>query len=138
MISSTMPMGRYWVGDLCYVLRSNWEDVCSKMFGEGDGDGVFTLENGTKITIFSTKYGDGTYEDQFNNQYPVDSGTIGCVLLADIKDEDANLALGNIFDFESVFSVSSEDGLLMFDYIIIKTGEEDPEEEDDYLEEDEN
>lgn len=29
---ATMPAGRYYVGDLCYVMDDVWDEVCDLMF----------------------------------------------------------------------------------------------------------
>lgn len=82
--AGTMPAGRYWVGDLCYVLDAeDWSQL------PHPGDGLFELPDGRTVAKFSTVHGDGTYGDDFGNEYAVDSGTIGCILSGDIRRADA-------------------------------------------------
>ena len=83
-----MPAGRYWVGDLCYVLHDAWSEVCRC------GDGVHTLADGRRIAKFATIHGDGLYDDDDGNGYGVDSGTLGCILADDIRDTSASDELG--------------------------------------------
>ena len=82
-----MKAGKYYVGDLCYVLGDRWTEVCDLIIvGHKCLDGEFELADGTKFAIYGTAYGDGHYLDQKGNGYPVDSGTIGCVLAEQITE----------------------------------------------------
>lgn len=128
--------GDYYVGDLCYMLRNEWDDVCNTMFAAedagGSSDGVFKLNNGIEFASYSTAYGDGVYTDQRGRKYPVDAGLIGCV---NIKHLDANILkdnihLGNIIKFNNSFETSSNDGRITIGHIIIDTKGLD--ESDDY------
>ena len=83
-----MPAGRYWVGDLCYVLHDAWDGAWRC------GDGVHALADGRRIAMFATTHGDGTYYDDDGNCYGVDSGTLGCILADDIRDTSASDELG--------------------------------------------
>lgn len=88
MCTGTMPAGRYWVGDLCYVLDDVWDEVWRLC------DGVHTLADGRRVAIFSTVHGDGIYDDDDGNEYAVDSGSLGCILADDIRDTSASDDLG--------------------------------------------
>lgn len=117
-----LPAGKYYVGDLGYVMHPQWDEFCMITCGGNEEDGVFALENGVKFASFSTKYGDGTYEDQFGNKYSVDAGLIGCILVSDINDNSNNgFEGGQIIDFEKDFEVSSEDGIIDIGHISINT-----------------
>ena len=129
-----LPAGKWYIGDLCYVMHDAWTEVCDLMFpsaAEGSNmvEGVLTLKDGRQFAIFSTSYGDGVYYDQWDNEYPVDAGSIGCIRLDDIKDTDADINLGAIIDFDHDFVVSSDGENLKFGHIIIPTGAEDYDEE---------
>lgn len=129
-----LPAGKYYVGDLCYVMHPQWDEVCHLMFALNAPDsGEFTLENGVKFASQSTAYGDGTYFDQDNRKYPVDAGLIGCIRVRDIIDPKANLKGGNIIKFDQPFETSFEEegGIIRIGHIVIKTGED---EEDEYYE----
>lgn len=132
----TMPAGNYYVGDLCYVLHNEWDEVCEIMFDtpnpSGVRDGEFTLKDGRRFATYSTQYGDGLYNDQFGNQYPVDAGLIGCILLSDIDQDnsDNNVTLGATVVFESDFETSGGrfdgtdwDGVIRIGKLNIETGD---------------
>jgi hypothetical protein len=113
-----MPAGRYWVGDLCYVMTdSQWKEVC-ELFLDDAATGVFTLTDGTQFALFGTAYGDGLYEDQNGNAYAVDAGVIGCVLAAKVDDEST---LGNTHTFRRPFAVGRKCGVIRFGRIAINT-----------------
>lgn len=134
-----LPAGTYFIGDLCYVLGNRWDEVCNLIIdGNEVKEGAFTLPDGTQFILFGTAYGDGLYYDQIGNEYPVDAGSIGCVL-ADKVDSDARLDLGNLHTFENDVWVDSDGKVLNFGHICIDTDpvfeeeyEEDYEEEEDW------
>ena len=99
-----LPAGRYYVGDLCYVLGDRWDEVCSRVInGDNCRDGVFTLEDGTQFAMMTTCYGDGQYEDNIGRRYSVDSGSIGCVLAS--KCDSDSYSGGQVIDFTQPFMV---------------------------------
>lgn len=135
-----MPAGRYYVGDLCYVMNPQWDEFCNiTISGSSVDEGEFQLENGVRFATLSTMYGDGRYYDQVGNQYPVDAGLIGCIRVEDINDPEARLELGAVIEFQKDFEVSSDNGVLTFGHIQINTGdeEEDDEYDDDHYDDDE-
>lgn len=137
MSTFMMPAGRYWVGDLCYVMHPQWEEVCSKIISGNDCvDGQFVLENKVKFAQFGTMYGDGRYNDQFGNEYPVDAGLIGCIRVEDISDEKSWMEGGNIVEFATDFECSEDNGVMYFGHIRINTGD-DEEEYNEYIEDEE-
>ena len=138
-----MKAGEYWIGDLCYVLTNDavWDELHDLCFPPdranwGDReDGEFTLKDGRKVATFGTAYGDGCYNDNKGNiggAYPVDSGSIGCILVSDITDKDANLKLGVIHKFEKDFDTDEDSGIIVFGDVEIYTGDYDPNHGDDY------
>ena len=123
-----MQPGQYYIGDLCYVLHEHWDEVCSLIINDNRcADGEFELANGTKFAIYSTAYGDGTYQDQGDNEYWVDSGSIGCVLYEDIdlSVEGNQIMGGRIVDIGHDFTTGKQDGVLKFGPIHIDTDPED-------------
>jgi len=118
-----MPAGKYYVGDLCYVMGNVWSEVCDKtLTKEGKSiEGAFTLESGKRFAMFSTAYGDGEYYDMEGNSYGVDSGTIGCIKVEDINQDEIREDLGNIIEFPNDFYVKKNDGKLMFGKVWIDT-----------------
>jgi len=133
-----MQSGTYYVGDLCYVFDDErWTDVCDKIIvGHKCLDGEFTLDDGTTFAIYSTKYGDGLYEDNFGQRIAVDSGSIGCVLVdaidADRLKDILNRNLAGVYTFKTAFETGYEDdnnSVISFgNTVIVDT---DPQEEDE-------
>ena len=140
----TMPAGKYFIGDLCYVMHDVWDEVCDRTIsGYNLIDGEFNLKDGRRFATFCTKYGDGLYRDNYGNRYPVDAGLIGCIRVEDIKDEGFNESdpPGAIIEFESDFSAFSDrmtdrskwDGTIQFGFITIQTDDDgEYDEEDSY------
>jgi hypothetical protein len=123
----TMPAGQYYVGDLCYVMHPEWDEVC-ELFFPADApprgvEGEFTLKDGRRFASFGTAYGDGEYRSSINTLHSVDSGSIGCILIEDIRDDayDDIERLGAIVEFDQPFEVDSDAGLLKFGHILIET-----------------
>ena len=54
----TMPAGRYYIGDLCYVMHPEWQECCELFFPPGaPGRGVegeFTLKDGRRFASYGT------------------------------------------------------------------------------------
>ena len=130
------PAGKYYVGDLCYVMHDEWDEVCGLFFkgrdDHGCNQGIFELKDGRKFASFNTKYGDGAYFDQNGEEYGVDAGLIGCIALNDIDlNADGNFTRGGqIIQFDSDFTVSGGesyesrrdwDGEIRIGHIVIRT-----------------
>ena len=128
----TMPAGVYYIGDLCYILHPHWKEMCELTIKDGDClEGEFTLSNGVRFAMYRTKWGDGEFDDQHGNHYPVDSGSIGCVLVKDVMDdEDAWLEGVHPHTFTQDFTTGSNKDYLQFGHICIDVS---GEEEDDEL-----
>lgn len=147
-----MTAGTYFIGDLCYVMHSEWKEVCSLIIKDNDVlDGEFNLADGRRFAIYSTAYGDGEYSTNIKGNYyrlGVDSGSIGCIRLEDIdKDNPENMIdSGTIVEFDENFKTSGYvesrrdwDGVIKIGHVEVYTGYEQEEEEDeeDYYEEEE-
>lgn len=135
-MTAILPAGKYYIGDLCYVLGDMWDEVCHLIFdGETEGK-LLELKSGTKFVYFHTAYGDGTYRDSTGEyEFSVDAGLIGAVLV-DAEDVDADRAeeLGAVVDFPLEWVAELEDrGQMCFGSIYIDTA---GEEEDDYYDPD--
>jgi hypothetical protein len=140
-----MPAGKYYIGDLCYVMDdAEWLEVCDLTIrGSRVIDGEFQLKDGRRFAMYGTAYGDGTYHDHYGFSYSVDSGSIGCIRMEDIKasntyslgDTQAILDFGAIQDFDTDFVTGGPvdepgwEGLIQFGHIVIET---DPTEEEEY------
>jgi hypothetical protein len=126
-----MQAGKYYVGDLCYVMDNDeWDQVCARTIqGKSFADGEFELNDGRKFAIYGTSWGDGVYHDYYGHSYSVDSGSIGCIKLEDIKAEkcDNLLDFGAIVDFKIDFvtgggrGTKGWDGIIQFGSIAIET-----------------
>lgn len=131
----TMPAGRYYVGDLCYVMHPEWNECCDLFFAgrtdHGCNEGEFNLKDGRRFANFNTAYGDGEYRSSIGTSHGVDSGSIGCIRVDDIRDTTCGdiASLGAIVDFDRDFDVYSEGGVLYFGHVAIDT---DPEYEEEY------
>ena len=148
-----MPAGRYYVGDLCYVLNDVWDEVCELSLFECEG-GPFTLKDGRQFIMYGTAYGDGCYPSSDGKLYSVDSGTIGCVIMndSDITPEIQKIldgGLGHLVHFPENFETKNDTipygtqkGIIHFGSLIINTVDDENEGEDawydneDALEED--
>lgn len=121
-MNNPMPAGRYYVGDLCYVMSDEqWEEVCELTIdGNNCLEGIFTMKDGTRFAMYSTEYGDGRYPDLEGNQYSVDSGTIGCVLVSSAK-KDPDIGLGNVIEFPEEFETRRNRGTIHFGHTRINT-----------------
>ena len=125
----SMPAGKYYIGDLCYVMTDEeWEQLCTltapKMGTWGKCvDGEFELNDGRRFACYGTKWGDGAYYDDIGHSYSVDAGLIGCILVSDIKANkyDNLLDLGAIVEFDEDFVTSEHEGQIQFGYIVIDT-----------------
>lgn len=133
-----MKAGKYYVGDLCYVMDNDWDEVCDLTIDCHEVlSGEFNMKDGRRFAVFTTMYGDGTYRDDFGRKYPVDSGSIGCILLDNITMKNADIAYGQIIEFDKDFNCGYEDGVIYFGKVRIDTDplDEEDEEEDCYEEE---
>ena len=127
----SMPAGKYYIGDLCYVMTDDeWEEFCSiTIDGMKCIDGEFSLKDGRRFATYGTAYGDGVYHDQYGHSYSVDAGLIGCILIDDIRanNYDNLLDLGSIMEFDSSFATSGGrgdegwEGLIQFGHVLIET-----------------
>lgn len=136
-----MKAGEYYIGDLCYVMHDEWDEVCNLKFPKntnGRGiDGEFTLKSGVKFAVYSTMHGDGYYYDGNMNGYGVDAGVIGCILVSDIdpSNKDNMIPLGHIHYFDKDFETSESEGIIKFGNVIINTDWEDDDYEEEIVEE---
>lgn len=134
----TMQAGTYFVGDLCYVMHPEWNEVCDLIIdGHSCKEGEFELVDGRRFAMYNTAYGDGQYSSNTPNKFCVDSGSIGCIRLEDITDETYSMELvsdlGAIITFENDFVTSVHNGTIRFGDVEIYTADMD-EEEDEYEE----
>lgn len=129
----SVPAGKYWLGDPCYAVPSHmWDDLLNSNNCFDNPIGTIKTDGRLhKVLAFGTAYGDGVYNDQFGNQFPVDAGLIGLT--------PAELAEGvpfgsTLVEFTYDTICMGHDGVMQFGKYKINTrdfDENDDEEEDD-------
>jgi hypothetical protein len=127
-----MQPGKYYIGDLCYVMHSEWDEFCLlTIVGDKVLDGEFNLKDGRRFATFTTMYGDGNYFDQNGKSYDVDAGLIGCIRLDDIDltNPENSLVGGNIVEFVQPFSTFTAGGEIRIGNVLIDTDPAEVEEE---------
>ena len=132
------PAGKYYVGDLCYVI-ADWDEFCDKTIsGDSVCNGEFPWK-GKKLWSHTTAYGDGSYTGSDGHEYCVDAGLIGIlpVELCDKEDyQDDLTSLGNVIEFKSPFDPYYERGQFHIGHLTIDTDppfdEDDQDEDEDY------
>lgn len=128
------PAGKYYIGDLCYVIN-DWNAFCEMTIKGNDVlDGEFPWKDKVLYT-HGTAYGDGSFNDQFGHEYCVDAGLIG-VLPFEYCDRDehneAILELGNVVEFKEPFSCTYRNGMFYIGHLRINTDPREDEDEVDY------
>ena len=152
----TLPAGRYYVGDPCYLFgegrlftNDDWSELCDATDSfESSSDGIFTWRGIDECLFFasSTQYGDGKYTgiDLSKNgrdfSYSVDAGLIGCwplpkgtsaSVIRAIKKE--GLGLIKEFPDDFVCRTLNKEGDIIIGSITIETGDNAEEDyEDEY------
>lgn len=131
----TMPAGKYYIGDLCYVMHPEWDEFCDiTISGHECKDGEFTLADGRRFATYGTAYGDGVYPCTDGSELGVDAGLIGCILVADIRDDvtEADMRkLGTIVEFASPFETSEDNGTIRFGSVRVDTGNDEDDWDDE-------
>ena len=128
--------GTYFIGDPCYALR---EDLYEKWGDENNYDDG----NYDYFAAGSTKYGDGTYKDDYTGrEYGVDAGILGIVNMeyaADKYNEETLNQLGQIVKVEKslTFEYNADTCTFTYQYddnkcINIETEDLSDDEEEDY------
>jgi len=128
-----MQSGKYYVGDLCYVMTNDeWDEVCSLTIKDLTCiDGEFNLKDGRRFAMYGTKWGDGEYKSNIGTSHCVDSGSIGCIRVEDIRANkyDNIEDLGAIVDFQWDFITGGGsgtpgwEGTIQFGHVFIETNE---------------
>lgn len=123
--------GRYFVGDPCYTAGRDdtaWQKWVDVTMQDDRVDLLTGTYNGYPVIGAGTAYGDGTFYDQYGNQYPVDAGLIG-VVSAELIDrmnvsEDEYAGLGRFVDFEKDTVLErTDDGTIIIGDLVIVTGD---------------
>lgn len=131
MDTFTLPAGTYVIGDPCYsVPKDQWSDILDQTDYFDKPKGFFKDDSGNEIKViaFTTMYGDGRFQDTFDNYYPVDAGLIGIMPVGDYP-------VGNgchTFTYPEAFLCKKIGSTLIFGHIVIETGDIEYEEEEYY------
>jgi hypothetical protein len=127
----------YYVGDLCYVMHDEWDEICNLAFERDGVEGKHQLADGRKFAIYGTAYGDGTYFDSYDldRTYSVDSGTVGIIEVKDITDPEflcvVASGLGHVIELPQRLedmNCGYSNGTIWFGDFAIITGFEEEEE----------
>ena len=128
--------GKYYVGDLCYVLGDRWDEFCELTIkGNECLDGGFIMSDNTRFWTHGTAYGDGTYRDNFGREYGVDAGIIGVVSIDQIDDDPSCIEGGQVIEFDREFEPYYADGMFFIGNIQIDTASNDYDNDYDEYEE---
>lgn len=132
----SLPAGKYWIGDLCYVQPNSMRRVYLDLSEENEGK--FTI-HGVTFGIFPTKHGDGEYPYQIienpktklvfegNGHLSVDSGRIGIIPWKDLPF-GTDYSSGCVVEFANeFFSHVSGDGKIHFGSVTVDTNPKDTE-----------
>jgi len=133
----------YYVGDLCYVMTNELEEICDSINGADEDEIVFSLEDGRDYILMNTAFGDGTYNDLNGQPYSVDSGTIGAVLVNNITDTEAlnqalSNGLGHLYQSDKEldhYNCSYDEGTICINQITIDTGSDGYDDDEELTEE---
>lgn len=113
--------GNYYIGDPCYFIKDeDWMDFLDQLTGQEyeGGTGEVNFKGKTLFTS-STKYGDGTYLDNGDNRYPVDTGLIS-VIPTNIYQENPQIK-GYYIDTTFVCETVDDEGVIRIGDIEIYT-----------------
>ncbi len=125
-ITTTLPAGEYYIGDLCYVLGDN---VYDNIFGgTGYESGIYEEKGTGRIFVVdSTAYGDGMYPGSDGNEFAVDAGIIGICSKSLMAKDDGG---GHMYTFDAPVRCKFRDGRFFFSWgfkslVIDTTGDDD-------------
>lgn len=125
---------KFWVGDPCY--HDGISKPHEKWIRLLDEAGYFQQKTNLifedrYVGGVGTLYGDGLYEDQLGNSYPVDAGIIGYVQHKEGDEEPFGMTLHYFSEYPEI-SVDSEGLIRIYGgsvELIIPTGDQDEEED---------
>lgn len=128
MIAETLPAGEYWIGDPCYAFPNSGpkEHLWCQVLGDShDLDDPYITDE-IKIWAGGTAYGDGEYESDTNDIFPVDAGLIGIMTreTVDFLSNDITelTRLGKFVTFNEDFNICINYGTFQFGDMVIETG----------------
>jgi hypothetical protein len=115
-----LPPGLYTIGDPCDYFSYRHDISFEEFLLINNFPGESYLDQNGKLpcVCFETYYGEGLYEDNFSNEYPVDSGMIG---IFPHNEFDKVPSDHTEMYFGDTFSCSERKGVLTFGNVIINT-----------------
>jgi hypothetical protein len=126
-----LKKGLYYIGDPCYIFDKSWDKVLKQTdYFENTDNLLF----GESFAGGGTAHGDGSYYDNYDNEYFVDAGLLSClpVSLLEIDKvytiEDVQKGEGfHIIEFKEDFEAYCDNGYFEFGHISIETDYTDDE-----------
>tara|TARA_B100000131_G_scaffold65199_1_gene61607 strand:+ start:8148 stop:8546 length:399 start_codon:yes stop_codon:yes gene_type:complete len=128
-----LEAGKYYVGDLCYILRDkngfDWKDLHRSTNGLGLElepwcETRYLTYKDAKFFNSATFQGDGEFKDQYSRTYGVDGVAIGCFPMSKLP-KDVDTLGGHVINFEDEFDCEECDemsGVIRIGHIVINTG----------------
>lgn len=118
-----VPAGKYFMGDPCYAVPDKEWIPLLESCDYFNSTPIGKMSDGREVLGFSTAYGDGTYHDQYGNEFGVDAGMIGLVPVTEkeIKKNKQLVELGTIIDVKFPMTCSCRNGFLTFGKYCIDT-----------------
>jgi len=109
-VTATLPAGRYYIGDLCYVLN---ESIYQGVFGDnGYEPGHYKIVAG-EFMLNRTAYGDGAYIGSNDYAYGVDAGIIGIASMSVCAPEE-DVYGGTLHTFTEPVTCAFNNGRFQF------------------------
>ena len=122
----TLPAGKYYIGDLCYVLG---HDVYDNIFGgTGYKSGIYEeKDTGRAFLVSRTAYGDGLFVGSDFKEYAVDAAIIGICSASLMAKNDGG---GHVYTFDGEITCRFMSGRFFFNWnsdslVIDTTGDDD-------------
>jgi len=106
----TAPPGKYYIGDLCYVLG---DALYSDVFGNYEYEPGLYTQGGTGnfFLVGSTAYGDGQYMGSDDRKFLVDAGIIGITPVSCMAKNDGG---GHLYTFDNPVECTFKSGRFTF------------------------
>lgn len=117
---TTLPPGDYWIGDPCYAFddHSVWMKLLESADYETNPTILEAKAAGREFIASGTAFGDGEYQDQYGNRYPVDAGLLGATPAIAGREIPFGMRL---VVFDSPVDVEFDDGDVKIGHIVIET-----------------
>lgn len=117
---TTLPAGRYWIGDPCYAYEDH--GVWMALLESADYTGSHRILDaevpGERFLASGTAFGDGVYLDEDGNEYGVDAGLLGAVPAKDGQRVPSGM---REVEFTEPFEVGYAEGKIAIGHIVIDT-----------------